>query len=110
MQGNEIINRIEQLCKARSWTYYRLAKESGITYSTLCTMIHKANSPSIPTLKKICNGFGITVGEFFDEESETAMLTKSQKEHMMAWEQLSDENKHTVEQYMYFLLSQQPEK
>ena len=107
MKENEIIMRIDQLCKARSWTYYKLAKESGITYSTLFTMIRKANVPSIPTLMKICKGFGITIGEFFDENAETVMLTEKQKNHLLQWENLSDENKTIVEKYMRFLLSQQ---
>ena len=35
MQNFAVIARIQELCNARGWTYYRLAKESGITYSTL---------------------------------------------------------------------------
>ena len=107
MQETEIIMRISQLCKARSWSYYKLAKESGITYSTLFTMMQKANMPSIPTLMKLCKGFGITIGEFFDENAETVMLTEEQRNHLSQWESLSEENKTTVEKYMGFLLSQQ---
>ena len=37
---NEInpLDRIQQLCDERGWSYYQLAKASGITYSTLNTM------------------------------------------------------------------------
>ena len=31
----DVTKRIKDLCNAYSWTYYRLAKESDITYSTL---------------------------------------------------------------------------
>lgn len=51
MQNFAVIARIQELCNARGWTYYRLAKESGITYSTLSTMLNKENMPSIPTLE-----------------------------------------------------------
>lgn len=64
MQEQEIISRIIALCSARGWTFYRLAKQSGITYSTLCTMLHKATAPSVPTLIKICRGFDISLSEF----------------------------------------------
>lgn len=107
MQEREVIERIKALCKVRSWTTYRLAKESGITYSTLCTMLHKSNSPSIPTLAKICNGFGISLAQFFDADDQHAILTPSQFEHLALWDQLSDENKEITEKYMSFLISQQ---
>lgn len=107
MQENEIIDRIKSLCQARTWTLYRLAKESGITYSTLCTMLHKANAPSIPTLMKICSGLGITMSEFFDEEHDAVMLTEEEKEHLRRWAMLSPENQATARKYMDYLLSDQ---
>lgn len=107
MEEYEIIERIKSLCNARSWTFYRLAKESGITYSTLCTMLHKANAPSIPTLIKICNGFGITLSQFFDSENGTALLTSNQRAHLSQWNRLSAENQATAQKYIDFLLSQQ---
>ena len=107
MQEYDIIKRIISICEARSWTSYRLAKESGITYSTLCTMLHKANAPSIPTLIKICNGFGITLSEFFDEDEDHALLTDSQKAHLAQWNSLSAENQVIAGKYIDYLLSQQ---
>ena len=107
MQESEIIERIKALCQARSWTSYRLAKESGITYSTLCTMLHKVNTPSIPTLIKICDGFGITLSEFFDKDNDTAFLSDEQKDHLDRWNRLTDENKSIAEKYIDFFLSQQ---
>ena len=107
MQERDIIERIKALCDARSWTYYRLAKESGLTYSTLCTMIHKANAPSLPTLLKICKGFGITPAEFFDISNPATMLSPEDLEHIQQWQQLNDKNKETAAKYINYLLSQQ---
>lgn len=107
MQENEIIKRIKSLCEARSWTFYRLAKESGITYSTLCTMLHKTTSPSIPTLIKLCNGFGITLSEFFNTQNENALLTDAEKNHIKQWRTLSKENQEITEKYISYLLSEQ---
>lgn len=107
MQADEVIGRIQALCQARSWTLYRLAKESGITYSTLCTLVHKANMPSLPTLAKICEGFGITLFQFFDIGNDYATLTEPQKSHLELWNRLSPENQQTAKSYMEYLLSQQ---
>lgn len=107
MQERDIIERIKALCDARSWTYYRLAKESGLTYSTLCTMMHKANTPSLPTLLKICKGFGITPAEFFNTDNPATQLSPEDLEHIQQWQQLNDKNKETAAQYINYLLSQQ---
>lgn len=107
MQEHEVIERIKALCKSRGWTNYRLAKESGITYSTLCTMLNKAYAPSISTLIKICNGFGITLAQFFDENFENAAITPEQREHLQLWDSLSEENRAAAEKYLRFLLSEQ---
>lgn len=107
MQDTDINERIRQLCDARGWTIYRLAKESGITYSTLCTMLHKSNVPSVPTLCKICNGFGISLSEFFDGKNDSVLLTPEQKTHLEQWSQLSVENRKSAEKYIRYLLSEQ---
>ena len=107
MLEEQIIPCIRALCDARSWTLYRLAKESGIPYSTLCTMLHKANAPSIPTLIKICDGLGITLAQFFDEHNELAQLTPSQRQHLAQWSALTVENQQHAENYISFLASKQ---
>ena len=83
MSGNEINRRIRKLCEARSWTVYRLAKESGITYSTLSTMLNQDNLPTFPTLEKICGGFGITLCQFFGDDAE--FFTAEEKVHLHRW-------------------------
>lgn len=108
MREDEIISRIKALCAVRSWTVYRLAKESGITYSTLCTLLHKETAPSIPTLIKICDGFGITLAQFFDSNNEWAALTVAQKQHLKKWDALGESDRQQVIKYIDFLLSEQP--
>ncbi len=105
MEETKIIARIDQLCQIRGWSYYRLAKESGIPYSTLCTMLHKANSPSFATLTRLCEGFGITLGEFFDTENQRSELTPQERELLALWGKLNRQQKASVQQYMEFLLT-----
>ena len=51
MRDKDVIQHIQDLCKERSWTYYRLAKEADIPYSTLNNMVNRTNIPTIPTLQ-----------------------------------------------------------
>lgn len=109
MEEYNIMDRINALCDAYSWTYYRLAKESGIPYSTLCTMLHKSTAPSIPTLIKLCNGFGITLEQFFSNSAEAHILTDEDQTLLQQWNKLSAENKIAAQHYLRFLLSEQNE-
>ncbi len=100
MEGFHVIERIKELCDMRSWTYYRLAKEADIPYSTLNTMLHKTNTPSVPTLEKLCNGFGITLAQFFCLEDDTAKLTEEQWQCLALWDTLSETGKQLAFAYM----------
>lgn len=107
MQEFDVVGRIQELCRSRSWTYYRLAKASGIPYSTLSTMLHKTNVPSVPSLMKICDGLGITLAQFFSDQDETAKLTADQKQCLSIWNRLDSTGKELASAYMLGLADRQ---
>ena len=109
MQEPDVIERIKQLCQARSWSYYRLAKESGITYSTLNTLLRKTYCPAIPTLCRICDGFGITLEQFFSDEEKPFSVSQEQKAHLIRWEQLSEKDRALADAYIQALLDSKKE-
>ena len=61
-----VILRIEQLCIEKNMTKYELFKRSGVPQSSL-TSIKKKRSGSVKiiTLYKICEGFNMSLEEFF---------------------------------------------
>lgn len=65
----EILNRINELRNKRGWSIYKLAEESGITQSTLANMFSRQTLPSLTTLKQLCDAFGITLSQFFENDS-----------------------------------------
>lgn len=92
--------RIRELCKERGFSYYELAKRSEIPYSTLNTMILKENQPSLSTLKKLCNGFGISLLQFFNTEDAPVALSNTQKECLALFDVLTPEEQALVIAYM----------
>lgn len=94
------LERIKQLCEERHWSYYQLSKATGIAYSTLNTMINKQNMPSIPTLFKLCHGFGITVADFFVPEQSSQGLTGEQSLCLSLFTTLSPEDRQLALTYM----------
>lgn len=59
-------NRILQLCEERNITINRLANLSALPPSSVKNILYgKSQNPKIITIKMICDGVGITLGEFF---------------------------------------------
>jgi len=61
-----IRNRILQLCGEREITINKLATISAVPPSSIKNILYgKSQNPKIETIKMICDGLDITLGEFF---------------------------------------------
>ncbi len=64
-----VAKRIVLICRERNITINKLANLAGITPSTIYSLIDVSRRDiSIITIKKICDGLEITLGEFFSCE------------------------------------------
>lgn len=89
----DIHKRINALMAERNWTDYRLAKESGLSHSTVYNMFKRNNAPTIPTLECICQAFGLTLSQFFSEGDNASALTEEQSALFSKWSALTDAQK-----------------
>ena len=63
-----VSHRLQQLCKERHITLHWLAVHSGVTPSTVYSIINgKDGDVSIITVKRLCDGLNITLKEFFND-------------------------------------------
>lgn len=61
-----VADRFTELCNERNIKYNELATLSGVTPSTVYSMMDEARRDvSITVIKKLCDGLEITLGEFF---------------------------------------------
>ena len=90
----DVLERINELRKNRGWSIYKLAEESGITQSTLANMFTRKSNPSIPTLIQLCEAFGITLSQFFDDKE----LEYSDDDLMLLsnYKKLNEKEKHII--------------
>lgn len=91
--------RLRQLLAERGWSVYRLAVNCGLSESTLANIFKRNTVPSVATLESICNGFGITLSQFF-AENEMVELTPELKELFDNWVNLTIEQKSAVQQLL----------
>ena len=87
--------RIKKLMKERNWTEYKLAKESGLSQSTIANLFKRNTVPGITTLEAICQGFGITLSQFFSE-TDLVELSPEQKVLFDKWLYLTKEQKEVI--------------
>ena len=75
-----VLDKITQFRLERNWTEYQLSVKSGLTQSTISSWYRKDMLPSITSLGKLCDAFGITMSQFFmDEETGQAVLLTEQQ-------------------------------
>lgn len=86
-----VLDRITHYRNQKGWSEYQLATESGLTQSTISSWYRKDLLPSIPSLEKICNAFGITLSQFFSENEEPYVLTDTQRQLLEASTVLTEE-------------------
>ena len=96
----DVLLHIKKLCEERGWSNYRLAKEAGISQSSLNNLFRRNNIPTIPTLEAICKGFGITLSQFFAEGGEPVELSEMQREMLNTWDSLAEEQKIALLEYL----------
>ena len=61
-----VAERFDSLCKERGIRLNELANVSGVTPSTVYSMMDRRRRDiSVITIKKLCDGLEMTLGEFF---------------------------------------------
>lgn len=92
----DTLEKIDRLRVQRGWSINNLAAEAMLTQSTLNNMYQRKNEPKLSTLRALCDAFGITLSEFFRDESvdsdidvllneRIACLTPTQKQALLSF-------------------------
>lgn len=61
-----VANRIRQLCKIYGLTPNGISNLAAVPQATVKSILNgESKNPGVVTIKKLCDGFEITLGEFF---------------------------------------------
>lgn len=59
--------RLMRLCDEKKMSIHKLAMASGVAPSTVKNILYgKSRNPGVVTLKMLCDGFGISITDFFN--------------------------------------------
>lgn len=91
-----VLEEITRLRLERKWSEYDLSKHSGLSQSTISNWYRKKQVPTIQTLSKLCDGFGIRLSQFFAEGEDTVSLTPEQKDMLDHWSTLNEKQQQII--------------
>lgn len=95
------MERIRKICNENKWSIYRLAKISGIPYSSLNNMFIRNTDPTIHTLSKICYALNISLSDFFsDDNIEVFPIDEELKPLLKKYNKFTDTEKALVRTYI----------
>ena len=98
-----MLDRIQYFLNFNHWSLYKLAKASGLPYSSLNNLFNRRTCPTIATLEKICNGFQISLSEFFDFQTNplrNEIISEEKQNILNSYDSLSIRDKELLQAYL----------
>ena len=83
------------------FTSYQLAKQSGVSLSTLLSMFEHNTQPRVETIEKLCSACNISIAQFFERSSTNLPL--GQKWNLYLFNTLTPKGKDMARSYLRFL-------
>lgn len=103
MIEDRVLDRIQQLLIFNQWSLYKLAKVSDLPYSSLSNLINRRTCPTLATLEKICNGFNISLTDFFNFKENplrNESISEEEQQLLNAYAALSQKDKDLLTAYL----------
>ena len=92
----DVVKAIINLQEKHNISTNKLATLSGLSQSTVQSVVGRGNIPSIPTLEKILPVFGLTLHEFFAPEDDPPELSPELNELVREAKSLPPDKLHAV--------------
>ncbi len=91
----DIAKRIKDLRELKELSIYDMTIRTGLSHSCILKIENGQRQPNLNTLTKLCDGMGVTLGEFFADES-SAVLNDQERTVVKAMKKLSKRQKEAI--------------
>lgn len=81
-----ILKRINGLFANHSLTYQEFAQITGLSINTVHNLTYRKSVPNLPTIMKICKGFGISLSDFFSDMPSSEIRSITDEEYRIVVE------------------------
>lgn len=100
LDGKEIYKKVDALRLEKGWTIYQLAKQAGISPTTIYNWRDRGSSPTLELLDAVSSALEISAISLLINEEDLKALTEEQKEVIILWNSLSVEQKQSIKSLM----------
>ena len=105
-----MVAALKKLCEQKGMSPHALAKEAGISTSTISYLMKGKTRPQVYTLLELCNVLGVRINELFDRpdtdvSAETGIqyITCDEEKLLDCYRGLSDKKKELLRIYVDML-------
>ena len=105
-----MVAALKKLCEQKGMSPHALAKEAGISTSTISYLMKGKTRPQVYTVLELCNVLGVSINELFsradtDVTAETGIqyITCDEKKLLDCYRGLSDKKKELLRIYVDML-------
>lgn len=101
---DEMINTLNRICREKKISWNTLAKEAGISSSTISYLMRGKSRPQVYTMLMLCNVLGVKFSELFDENCvEADEGNKNEEKLIEIYRGLTDEKREMLRTYIDML-------
>lgn len=112
-----MIATIKKLCEQKNMTPHALAKEAGISASTISYLVNGKTKPQVYTILMLCNVLGVRISDLFDVNVVSTEISGSGVQYITCEEEklldcyrgLSDKKREFLRIYVDMLLQYEDE-
>lgn len=106
----DYVKRINELREERGWTVYKLSKKAGIPQQTINSFPNNSDI-TLGTIEKLCDAFELPLPEFFQSSNSIKQnITKKQKELLILWSSLFEQEQATLLQLIDYIRKDDTQK
>lgn len=106
-----MIAAIKRLCEQKNMSPHALAKEAGISTSTISYLVNGKTKPQVCTVLMLCNVLGVRISDLFDNnvkpteisESGVQYITCEEEKLLNCYRGYSDKKKELLRIYLDML-------
>ena len=106
----EMIEAVKRLCEQKNITPHALAKQAGISTSTISYLVNGKTKPQVYTVLLLCNVLGVRISDLFDtvatteiSESRVQYITYDEEKLLECYRELSDKKRELLRIYVDML-------
>lgn len=103
-----VLERIEQMRLSRNWTEYELSKRAELPQTTINTWYRKQQVPTLHSLEKLSEAFGVTLSELLADGNAPMAITETDQKYLQLFHCLRQDQQQALIKFLETLTDHSP--